>query len=106
MDFDLGRLSEYWDRMREEMDRLQQSLKEKTVEAVSGPVSVSANGHQEVVSVSLSQGYAEDRARLEASIKEAVNAALLRARQLVAEEMGRALGGDLGFLKERFIREP
>jgi nucleoid-associated protein EbfC len=87
------------------MERMQNELARKTVEADSGAgaVRVVMNGRLEVVSVKLDrpllavlagEGQDADQQMIEDLIAAAVNAALQKAQLLVREEMGR-LTGDL-----------
>lgn len=82
-------------RMKEEMEGLQKRLAEITVDADAGAgmVRVKVNGRMEVVQVQVSDEAAADRELLEELIRSAINAALDKARQRVAEESSQMLGG-------------
>ncbi|NPV69192.1 MAG: YbaB/EbfC family nucleoid-associated protein [Firmicutes bacterium] len=78
--------------IRAEMERVREALRAKTIDASSGPVKVTINGHQEIVSVSLTPEFAQDPRRLEESIKAAVNDAIMKSQNMVAREVGRFMG--------------
>jgi DNA-binding YbaB/EbfC family protein len=84
-------------RIKEEMDRLQERLGQLTSEgdAGGGMVKVRVNGRMEVLACSLSEEALRlnDREMLEDLIRAAVNQALERARQQVAEETGKMAAG-------------
>lgn len=81
-------------RMKEEMEGLQKRLTEITVEAEAGAgmVRVKVNGRLEVLSVAIADEALSDRELLEELIRSALNAALDKARQKVAEESSQMLG--------------
>ena len=80
-------------KIREEMQKLQQRVAGLTAEgdAGAGMVRVRVNGKQEVVSCTLSEEAFRpgDREVLEEMIRGAVNQALERVRQQIAEETGK-----------------
>jgi DNA-binding YbaB/EbfC family protein len=80
-------------RMREEMERLQENIRQIMAEGDSGAgmVKVRVNGRMEVQSCTLSDEALRlnDREMLEDLIKAAVNQAIERVRRLVAEETGK-----------------
>jgi DNA-binding YbaB/EbfC family protein len=82
-------------RMKEEFEGLQKRLAQITVEADAGAgmVRVKVNGRMEVLHVHISEEAAADRELLEELIRSAINAALDKARQRVAEESSQMLGG-------------
>jgi nucleoid-associated protein EbfC len=84
-------------RIKEEMDRLQQRLGQLAADgdAGGGMVKVRANGRLEVLSCVISEEAFRqgDREMLEDLITAAVNQALQKARQLVAEETGKMATG-------------
>jgi len=84
-------------KIREEMDRLQGKLGQIVSEgdAGAGMVKVRVNGHLEVLNCQLSEEAAKlgDREFLEDLITSAVNQALKKARQAVAEETGKMASG-------------
>jgi len=83
--------------LQEEMLKTQESLKDETVTATSGggAVTVVANGHQQVLSLTIDPGAVdpEDVEMLQDMVLAAVNDALERSRNLVAERMSAFTGG-------------
>ncbi len=90
--------------IREKIDRVQAELGNKTVEADSGAgaVRVTMNGRFEVlavqvdpamVSVLAGVGTDADRAMVEELIASAMNAAVLKAQELLKQTIGEAAGG-------------
>jgi DNA-binding YbaB/EbfC family protein len=84
-------------KLREEMERLQQRLGQLSADgdAGGGMVKVKVNGHQEIVSCTISEEALRlgDREMLEDLVRAAVNQGLQRARQLVAEETSKMATG-------------
>jgi len=84
-------------KIREEMEKLQAALAQVTAEgdAGGGMVKVKVNGHMEVVGCTLSDDalHGNDKELLEDLIAAAVNAAMKKAKQLVAEETAKMAGG-------------
>ena len=83
--------------MQEQLAKLQDEAGKKTVEASAGGgmVTVVANGKQEILSVKIDPEVfsGNDRAMLEDLLVAAVNEALRKARDLMAEEMKTLTGG-------------
>ena len=90
--------------MREQMEKMNEELAARTVEADAGAgaVRVVMNGKMEVVRVQLDaplltalagSGDAADQTMIEELIAAAVNAASVKAREVVGEEMQRMTGG-------------
>jgi DNA-binding YbaB/EbfC family protein len=93
---DIGKLAglmQNLPKIREEMEKLQQRLGQLTADgdAGGGMVKVRVNGRLEVLSCVVSDEAfkSADREMLEDLIVAAVNQALQRGRQLVAEETGK-----------------
>jgi len=86
-------------KLREEMEQMQQRLGQITAEgdAGAGMVKATVNGKMELVRVTLSEDASKsgDREMLEDLIKGAVNQALAKARQAVADESAK-LASTLG----------
>ncbi len=84
-------------KIREEMGKLHERLGQVSAEgdAGAGMVKARCNGHLEVQAVTLSDEAARlnDKEMLEDLITAAVNQALKKARQLVAEETGKMASG-------------
>ncbi|MBI5050419.1 MAG: YbaB/EbfC family nucleoid-associated protein [Nitrospirae bacterium] len=84
-------------KLQQEMGRIQEESKKKTVEASAGGgmVTVTANGALEIVSIKVEREVVnpDDIEMLQDLIIAAVNEALKRARQMVSEDMGKLTGG-------------
>src|SRR5271163_3828753 len=84
-------------KIREEMDKLQGRMGQIIAEgdAGAGMVKVRVNGHMEVLSCKLSDEAAKlnDKEFLEDLIVSAVNQALKKVRQAVADETGKMASG-------------
>ncbi len=84
-------------KIREEMDKLHGKLNQITAEgdAGAGMVKISVNGHMEIVGCKLSDDAVKlnDKELLEDLITSAVNQALKKVRQAVAEETGKMASG-------------
>lgn len=84
-------------KMQEEMERVQGELEEKTVEATSGggAVSVVMSGKKEVVSLKIQPDAVDpdDVETLEDLITVAVNDAVKKADEMMAEGMSAVTGG-------------
>lgn len=78
-------------KIKEEMERLQQRIGEVTAEgdAGGGMVKVKVNGRNEVIAVTIGDDALSDRELLEDLIRSAVNQAIDKAKQRVAEETGK-----------------
>jgi len=94
---DMGKIMKQVQKMQEDMARLQEELKDMTVEATSGGgmVKVVANGKQEIKEIKINREVIdpEDPEMLEDLVLSAVNEALRRSQELQAEQMGRLTGG-------------
>lgn len=84
-------------KMQEEMERVQGELEEKTVEATAGggAVKVVVSGKKEVVSLKIDRDAVdpEDVETLEDMITVAVNDAISKADEMMAEGMSEVTGG-------------
>ena len=93
----MGSMMKQVQKMQQEMAKLQGELEEKTVEssAGGGVVTVVANGKKELKSISIKPEAVDpdDVEMLEDLILAAVNEALRKAEQMVAEEMSKITGG-------------
>jgi len=92
-----GDLMKQAQKMQQEMSRIQEEVKKKTVEASAGGgmVTVIANGAMEIVSIKVEPDVVnpDDIEMLQDLIVAATNEALRRAQQMVTEEMGKVTGG-------------
>ena len=93
----LGEIMKQAQRLKAEMDRLQAEAATKTVEgsAGGGMVTVVANGKGDLLAVKIDPEVArgEDLEMLQDLVVAAVNDALRRARELLAQEVSRLTGG-------------
>lgn len=93
----MGSMMKQVQKMQQEMARLQGELEEKTVEssAGGGVVAVVATGKKELKSISIKPEAVDpdDVEMLEDLVLAAVNEALRKAEQMVAEEMSKITGG-------------
>lgn len=83
--------------LEEKMAKVQEELESKTVEASSGGgmVTVIANGKQEIISIKIDPQIvsSNDLEMLEDLIMAAVNEAIKRSQELMAQEMAKLAGG-------------
>lgn len=93
----LGELVKQAQKVKAEMDRIQEEMGSRTVEATSGGgmVTVVANGRQEILSLTIDPEVLEagDREMLQDLVVAAVNEALSKARELFGQEVNRLAGG-------------
>ena len=84
-------------KMQEEMEKIQAEIEEKTVEASAGggAVKVVASGKKELLSIEISPEVidADDVETLQDLVMVAVNEALKKADDMMAEGMGALTGG-------------
>ncbi|MGE5577680.1 MAG: YbaB/EbfC family nucleoid-associated protein [Syntrophothermus sp.] len=84
-------------KMQADMARVQEELKDKTVEAAAGggAVKVVANGHLQISSVTIAPEAVdpEDVEMLQDLVLAAVNEALRKAQEMAAAEMAKITGG-------------
>ena len=94
---DLGNLVKQAQRMKAEMERIQEEAASKRVEGTAGGgmVTVVSNGRGEVVEVKIDREVAgpDDLEMLQDLIVAAANDALRKSRELLTKEMGRLTGG-------------
>ncbi len=93
----LGQLLNQAKTVQEKMAKVQQELREKTVEASAGGgmVTVKVNGEGQILSIKIEPEVVDskDMEMLEDLVLAAVNEGLRKAQQLMTEEMGRITGG-------------
>jgi len=93
----IGDLMKQAQKMQQEMGRIQEESKKKTVEASAGGgmIVAVANGAMEIVSIKIEKDVVnpEDIEMLQDLVVAAVNEALRRAQQMVSEDMGKVTGG-------------
>lgn len=97
-----GDLMKQVSRMRKDMDRVNEGLKQRYVEASVGDalVSVTFNGQQELMKVEIDPGAVEpgsdgrvDLEMLEDLITAAVNQGIEKSKKLMNDEMDKVTGG-------------
>ena len=93
----LGDLMKKAQQMKASMDRLQEELATKEIEAGAGGgmVTVRATGAQEVVSIDIDPSVIdpEEKEMLQDLVQAAVNEALRKSKDMMQEEMGKITGG-------------
>jgi DNA-binding YbaB/EbfC family protein len=93
----LGNLMNQAKMMQNRLAQIQEEMAQKTVEASSGGgmVTVVANGRQEILSVKIEPEVVnpEDIDMLQDLVQAAVNDALHKAQEMVAQEMAKVTGG-------------
>jgi DNA-binding YbaB/EbfC family protein len=92
----LGQLLNQAKKMQEKLQKMQEEMADKTIEAQSGGgmVSCVVNGKQELVSLSISQEVWEERDKelLEDLIVAAINEGMNKSRDMVQDEMAKVTG--------------
>ena len=93
----LGDLMKQAQKMQEQMGKVQEESKKKTIEASAGGgmVVATVSGAMELVSLKIEKDVVnpEDIEMLQDLVVAAVNEALRRAQQMVSEDMGKITGG-------------
>jgi hypothetical protein len=93
----IGDLMKQAQKMQQEMGKIQEESKKKTVEASAGGgmVVALANGAMEIVSIKIEKDVVnpDDIEMLQDLVVAAANEALRRAQQMVSEDMGKVTGG-------------
>ena len=93
----IGQLMKQAQKMQSQMAKIQEEMAGKTVEASAGGgmVKAVANGKQELVSVSIEKEVVdpEDVEMLQDLLVAAVNEALKKSQEMMAEEMSKITGG-------------
>lgn len=96
MSRNLGQLMNQARKIQEKLQKMQEEMADKTVEAQSGGgmVTVVVNGKQELVSLKISEEIWEekDKELLEDLIIAAINDSLNKSRDMMQEEMGKITG--------------
>ncbi|MBI5183519.1 MAG: YbaB/EbfC family nucleoid-associated protein [Nitrospinae bacterium] len=93
----MGNIMKQAQKMQEKMLKIQEEMANRTVEASSGGgmIIVVANGRQEILSVKIEPEVVNSNEvdMLEDLVTAAVNEALRKSREMVAEEMTKLTGG-------------
>jgi nucleoid-associated protein EbfC len=94
---DMNKMMKQVQKMQADMAKMQEELKDKTVEATAGGgvIKVVANGQHEVIQITISPEVVdpEEVEMLEDLVTAAVNEALRKAQEMVSEEMAKITGG-------------
>jgi DNA-binding YbaB/EbfC family protein len=92
-----GNMMKEAQRLQREMERMQEEVAKKTVDATAGGgmVTVQANGKQELISIKIDPEVInkDDAQMLEDLVLAACNEALRKSRELVQQELGKLTGG-------------
>ena len=93
----MNKLMKQVQKMQQDMMKLQEELKEKTVEATAGGgvVKVVASGKKQIIDIKIDPEVVDpdDVEMLQDLIMAAANEALQKAEDMVADEMGKLTGG-------------
>ena len=93
----IGQLMKQAQKMQAQMAKVQEELASRTVEATAGGgmVSVTADGKQQIVSIRIEPEVVDpqDVEMLQDLVVAAVNEALKKSQEMVAEEMSKITGG-------------
>jgi len=93
----LGNLLKQAQKVQEDMQRIQEELASKKIEASSGGgmVTVEVNGKQEVLSIKIDPEVVnpDDKEMLEDLVLAAVNEAMHKSRDMLKDEMAKVSGG-------------
>lgn len=93
----LGQMMKQAQKMQAKIMKIQEEMGERSVEASSGGgmVTVTANGKQEILSIRIEPEVVdpEDVEMLQDLVAAAVNEALKKGQEMVAEEMAKVTGG-------------
>jgi DNA-binding YbaB/EbfC family protein len=93
----LGQMMKQAQKMQAKIMKIQEEMGERSVEASAGGgmVTVTANGKQEILSIRIEAEVVdpEDVEMLQDLVAAAVNEALKKAQEMVAEEMAKVTGG-------------
>ena len=93
----LGQMMKQAQKMQAQIMKIQEEMGERSVEASAGGgmVTVTANGKQEILSIRIEPEVVdpEDVEMLQDLVAAAVNEALKKAQEMVAEEMAKVTGG-------------
>jgi nucleoid-associated protein EbfC len=95
--FDLKQLQKMQKELQDRMEKVQEELKTKTVDASAGGgiVTATANGNQEIVAVKIQKEAVDedDLEMLEDLVVAAVNQALEKSKELNQDELSKLTGG-------------
>ena len=93
----MGKMMKQVQKMQADLVRVQEELKDKTVQGTAGGgvVKVTINGHQEIMEIEIAPEAVDpdDVEMLQDLIVAAVNDALRRCQDMITAEMGKVTGG-------------
>ena len=93
----LGDLMKKAQQMKANLDRIQEEMATREVEASSGGgmVSVKVTGSQEIIAIDIDPQVVDpdDKEMLEDLVKAAVNEAMRKSKEMMKEEMAKITGG-------------
>ena len=93
----MGNMMKQAQKLQSKMAKMQEELADRTVEGTAGGgmVKVVANGRQQVVAITIEKEVVDpdDLEMLQDLVMAAVNDALGKAQEMVANEMGKLTGG-------------
>lgn len=93
----IGQLMKQAQKMQAQMAKVQEELASRTVDATAGGgmISVTANGKQQIVSIRIEPEVVDpqDVEMLQDLVVAAVNEALKKSQEMMAEEMSKITGG-------------
>jgi DNA-binding YbaB/EbfC family protein len=93
----LGDIMKKAQKMKEQMEQVQEELARREIEASAGGgmVKVVMNGSQEVISLDIEPAVIdpEDREMLQDLVQAAINEAVRKSREMMQEEMAKITGG-------------
>ncbi|NLW08193.1 MAG: YbaB/EbfC family nucleoid-associated protein [Clostridia bacterium] len=96
MGLNMNKMMKQMQKMQTKINKLQEELAEKTVEATAGggAVQVTANGRQEIVNIKIDPAAVDpdDVEMLQDLVLAAVNEALRQSQEMAAREMGKITG--------------
>ncbi|GAW90861.1 YbaB/EbfC family nucleoid-associated protein [Calderihabitans maritimus] len=93
---DLNELFKQAQKLKNEISRVREELKVKTVEAsvANGKITIVANGHQEVQKVKLDPSVRQIKlSDLEEQMLSAINQVMQKSREMAKREMAKITGG-------------
>jgi DNA-binding YbaB/EbfC family protein len=92
-----GKLKQFKD-LRNQAKSLQAKLAEESAQGVSGGITITMNGNQEITNVAIDDTELANKAQLEKNIQEALNKAVKNVQKVMASKMKEMGDFDLGSL--------
>lgn len=91
----LGKVKDMY-KLQKQAKKIKKELKNIHIEAEVNGVTVTIDGEQNIINLSISDEAMENKTKLEKSIKEAMAKATKKSQQIAAEKM-KGVMGDMGF---------